>query len=215
MKTNVISLVLLALLFVAVAIVPVRAQSDRSTTSASIEVDKKVSVPGNGGYVDNLSSSDAKFKAGQDVFFKLTVRNPSSVTINDVKVKDIVPAHLYVVGGTGSYDSNTRIVTIDVGSLSAGQSREFTLQMRVVANSALPTDRNIVCVLNRAETTATSTGTDDDSAQLCIERAVTATTDAVGGVTKVPATGPEMGFALLGLQAVGVAAGVYLKKKSA
>ena len=64
--------------------------------SLSIMVDKMVGKPvankgdSNGDYVDNLSPSDPRFVPGQEVFFKIKVKNTSDIKLKSVTVNDVL-----------------------------------------------------------------------------------------------------------------------------
>lgn len=185
------------------------------TPVESILVDKLVATPTSqtkGGqlsytYVDNLSSSDARFAPGQEIQFKIKVKNTSNRKLGPIRLEDTLPKTLEMVMGFG---------TTDFESLEPGQEREFTIKARVVAQDKLPADKSVICDTNKArafEATKTkggqieSTGvSDEDTAQFCIEKQIT-------NVTSVPQAGPEAGLGLLALQFVGLGSGIYLKKR--
>lgn len=185
--------------------------------SESILIDKLVALPNGattkGGtttytYVDNLSSNDKRFSPGQEVTFKIKVKNTSSRTLNVVKVKDTLPAYLTFVSGND---------TVSAGSFTSGQEKEFIVKARVASQDKLPTDKSIICVANKAtayEVVSTSKGgvdqqglTDEDTAQFCIEK-------QVQNVTNVPKAGPEMGFGIVALEMAGLGFGMLIKKRA-
>lgn len=183
--------------------------------NASLLVDKKVSLSSattKGGknkisFVDNLASNDPRFVPGQNVYFKIKVKNTSDVKQSNILVKDVLPAYLEPVN-MPNYDATTRTVVLtDNLSLEAGKGAIFTVNTKVVGQDQLPTDQGVMCVYNKAYGSNTSVS-DDDSAQFCIEKQVI-------GVTTQPSAGPEYAMGLLALQMIGLGSGLYLKKRVA
>jgi uncharacterized repeat protein (TIGR01451 family) len=182
------------------------------TPNQSIIIDKKVGMPNStkGGvvnYVDNFSPNDPRYKPGQQVYFQIKVKNTSNVTLKNVVVKDIVPAYLEPIEGPGNFDSNTRTVTYTYAELKAGEEKTERLLMQIYPQDRLPTDKGLMCIVNKAEVQSGNIS-GQDSAQLCIEKEVI-------GIQKAPSAGPEMGIALMGLQALGLGAGLFIKRKLA
>lgn len=184
---------------------------EQPCNSFSLIVEKMVGLPGTSNdataysYVDNLGTSDAKFKPGQIVFFKVIVKNTSTTSLGGSTAKDYVPSYLTPLDGPGSFDSSTRIISWDAGSFGVNEQKTFYFKMQVVDQNNLPSDKSIICVVNRAQAWSNTT-TGEDSSQLCIEKQVL-------GATKVPSAGPEMGFLLLSGELAALGAGLYLKNK--
>lgn len=132
-------------------------------------IDKMVKDPGNDKYVDNLSVSDYKFSAEQEVIFRLTVKNTGDKTLNDVEVKDILPSYIDFVSGPGSWDSGNRTLKFDFDDLDPGESRDFEVKGRIKSESDLPEGR--VCVTNKGEVRVEDEY-DEDTAGLCIGKEV-------------------------------------------
>lgn len=173
--------------------------------SLSIVVDKLVNKPARSEFVDNLSPSDPRFLSGQDVFFRLRVKNPTDQTLTNVTVKDFLPDFVEAVEGPGSFDSSTRTVTINAGDFGLQEEKVYDLKVRVVAQDKLPSDKSVVCVVNRAQASNNQVS-DEDTAQFCVEKQVV-------GAVQVPSAGPEIGLALLALNALGFGTGLYLRKR--
>lgn len=157
-------------------------------------------------YVDNYSPSDARFAPSGFVCFALRVKNTSSVTLYGVTVKDYLPAYVKAVEGPGSYDVNTRTITVSAGDFSANEEKTYTLKAQIDNQNQLPADKGLMCLVNKAQA-YNDTVSDDDSAQFCVEK-------QVGPVSKAPAAGPEMGVVLLGINAAALSIGLFLKKRS-
>lgn len=213
---------LLALfVFVAISAISVNAQYDAygqygtKSTSQSIVIDKMVGLPTQqtkGGvneyaYTDNLSAANARFRAGQTVAFQIKVKNVSNQALNDVTVKDILPAYLEPMEGPGTYDANSRVISFNAGNFAAGEEKIYYIKTTIFPQDKMPVDKGLFCLVNKAQAFASNT-MDEDTAEFCIEKEVL-------GVSQVPSAGPEMGLLLLGGQLSLLGAGIILRKKVA
>lgn len=183
--------------------------------SNSILVDKMVgmnTVTSKGGqttitYVDNLSSSDKRFKADQIVTFKVKVKNTSDHKLTGIVVRDILPSTLTPIDTFKGYNASNQIITLaDDLQLNAGEEVVMIVKTRVVSQDKLPTDQGVICNANKASASNDKVA-DEDISQFCIEK------DVIGVKTQ-PTAGPELGLGLLALQMLGLGSGIYLKKKS-
>jgi len=77
--------------------------------------------------------------------------------------------------------------------------------MRVYDQSMLPADKGLFCTINHIEA-RNNVAYDDDSSQVCIEKAVT-------GAKKVPSAGPELGVLLFSGELLALSAGLFINKK--
>lgn len=181
--------------------------------SQSILIDKTVQLPdansnkdaSSYSYVDNLSPSDPRFQAAWFVWFKLRVKNTSSVAINGIMVKDFVPSYLNPVLGPGTFDNVNRLITFSAGDFGPGEEKIYYLKMQVMAVNQLPADKGLFCVINKASA-SNSMVYDDDTSQLCIEKQVTS-------VKQAPKAGPEMGIVLFSGEVLTLGIGLFLKKR--
>ncbi len=196
---------------------PVSAQYGQYGQPAPVEsilVDKQVSKPAiksKGGimqyeYVDNLTPSDVRFQPGMDIYFKVRVKNTSSVTLNNVMVSDKVPYYLNAVEGPGTFDANSRIISFNAGSFAPNEEKIFWLKMQWFAQNQLPADRGLMCVSNYVRA-YTNNASDDDTAQACVEKQVVA-------VKSAPKAGPEMNILLVAGQLGMLGFGLKLKKRA-
>lgn len=171
---------------------PIYGGGERCWGTGEILIDKTVKNYSSGLFVDNLGVNDPKFTPGQEVLFRLEVKNTGQGTFSKVTIKDVFPSYLDFVWGPAGWDSNTRTLQFDIYDLVAGESRQFEIMARVFDESRLPGDKNLICVVNPASVEADGK-TDSDQAQVCFEKKVL-------GVTVLPPTGPEFGlFVTLGL----------------
>lgn len=186
---------------------------DQPAPVESILIDKQVSKPifkNKGGtlqyeYVDNLTPSDIRFQPGMDIYFKVRVKNTSSITLNNVMITDKVPQYLEPVEGPGTFDSASRSITFNAGTFNPSEEKTYTFKMQWFTQDKLPADRGLMCVSNyvRAYTDKTS---DDDTAQACVEK-------EVKGVVEAPKAGPEMNILLIAGQLGMLGIGLKLRKK--
>ena len=188
------------------------------TSSNNFSIQKFVKTPGKGGgnYVNNLSINDPKFSPDQQVSFEIIVKNTGSNTIPTLTITDTFPQFLNFVAGPGSFDSNSKVLTLTVTNLGAGQSNTYIVTGKVADASLLPSDQGTVCLINQATGTDNNGVTNTSSSQFCVEKSVLGTTQpqvfAAPSVVATPATGPEM-LPLLSLIPSGLA-GFILRKKS-
>lgn len=101
------------------------------TANRGLIIDKKVSN-GNGGWVEQNSA-----KIGDTITYRIIVRNTGNVTVNAVKVKDILPLYVnYIAGSTkiNGITANDGIITssgLNIGDLAPGAQKTITLQAKV------------------------------------------------------------------------------------
>jgi len=189
---------------------PVLAQYGTTTYNYSILIDKTVAIPASSNtnsnnYIDSLSPSDLRFHAGDDVYFKIRVKNTSDTNLTSVWIRDYVPTYIIPIEGPGAWDLENRILSWNAGDFSINEEKTYYLKMRVYDKSLLPSDKGLFCITNRAEA-KNNVAYDDDSSQICIEK-------TVSGVSKVPSAGPELGIFLLGGELAALGTGLFLKKK--
>lgn len=207
---------------------PIYGGGQTCVQTGNIVVDKKVSHPQNGSFVDNLGVNDPKFAPDQTVAFQITITNNGGSDLSKVSIKDIFPQYVSFVSGVGNYDANAKTLSFDIANLKAKEARTFTLSGKVAGANSLP--ENVVCVVNQAQASADNQNA-ADNAQFCIQKQavqpaqpgqpesqVPATTK--GGlkvfppaqVKTTPATGPEAAI-LFGLVPTGIL-GHFLRKRS-
>lgn len=195
--------------------------SQSCTTSNAFSIEKTVETPGKGGgsFVDNLSINDPKYAPTDVVSFKINVKNTGTQVIPTLTVSDTFPQFISFVSGPGSFDSNSKKLTITVTNLQPGQSQTYDVTGKVADANLMPSDQAVVCLINQAAATDNTGATNTSSSQFCVQKSVTGTSQPqVVGTTKgglpvtTPATGPEM----LPIMALipSALAGFALRKKS-
>lgn len=188
-------------------------QYGQTSSSQSILIDKQVSKPvstSKGGatqydYVDNLTPSDTRFQPGADIYFKVRVKNTSTVALYNVMVVDKVPSYIEPVEGPGGYDSTARTISFNAGTFNPDEEKTYYFKMQWVSQDKLPSDRGLMCISNYAQA-YTSNVSDDDTAQACVEKQVV-------GVTAAPKAGPELNLLVLALEAGTLGIGLALRKR--
>lgn len=146
-------------------------------------IDKKVKNPETGLLVDNLFLGDPKFAPGQEVVFKLTIKNTGHEKFDKVHVRDVLPEFVEFVSGPGSYNSTLREVTFDIDDLDPDETSEFEIKAKVVNADKLPANKDLICVVNYAEV-KNENESDKDTSQVCLEKKIL-------GVVEIPVTGPD------------------------
>lgn len=174
-------------------------------------IEKSVQTPGKAGgaYVSNLSINDAKYSPTEVVSFKITVKNTSTQNIPTLTITDTFPQFLSYISGPGSFDTNSKKLTITVTNLQPGQSQTYDITGKVAESNLLPSDQGIVCLINKAAATDSNGATNTASSQFCVQKQVLGSTPVL---LTTPATGPEM-LPLISLLP-GALGGFYLRKKA-
>lgn len=151
--------------------------------TGQLQIDKEVWNPDTEKFVDNLGLSDHKFSPGDEIVFKLRIKNVGDETFSKVEVRDYLPELIYLTNGDISFDIN---------DLHAGDVVETEIKTKVVDANQFPNNKSVVCEVNTAETWS-GDERDKDTAQVCL-------TTNVLGISIMPKTGPsEIGLLAFGL----------------
>lgn len=172
-------------------------------------------------YVDNITSSDTdrRYSPTEKIIFKLSVKNTSDQTVENVVIEDKIPVDAVSnISGDGSFDANTQTVSINVGTLGAQEEKTYYITGTVVGADRLPSDQDVVCAVNQSHVKVQNQVVDEDNATFCIEKGRGTVTK--GGlpvheapeVTTTPPTGPAA-LALIPLAGSAIA-GFVLRRKS-
>jgi uncharacterized repeat protein (TIGR01451 family)/LPXTG-motif cell wall-anchored protein len=159
----------------------VSCESGYGTTcrTGELELEKKVKNPQTGELVGSLNANGANFLAGQEVFFRIEVKNGGDDNLSNVAVVDKLPDYVDFIAGPGEYSKDSRKVTWTISELKAGETKMFDLKVKV--SKDLP-DMGISCLTNWAEARKDSLLA-QDTAVFCIQ------TKVLGTVTELPKTG--------------------------
>ena len=181
-------------------------------TTLQFSIDKKVLAPTKGGsFVDNLGFNDAKFQPGDQVSFKITLKNTGDKTIDQITVVDTLPSYLSFNSGPGTVSNN--VVTYIIKNLAVGATNEQTIVLNIANADALPKDQGVMCLTNNVKGNDNQSDVANDSSAFCIQKeAMTPKVFTTVPPKSIPNTGPEM-LPLLGLIPAGIA-GFTLRRKS-
>jgi uncharacterized repeat protein (TIGR01451 family)/LPXTG-motif cell wall-anchored protein len=174
-------------------------------TPSDLTINKQVYNPVTKTYVDNLTTTDPTFTPGNEVSYRLIVKNGSGETFQ-ANIKDILPPYMEFVSGPGTYNKDTRVLEFKMENLIAGETRTVDLIAKVVNADKFPSGKSLFCVVNVAEVRSLNRF-DSDSAQACLQNGPVT-------VTKLPVAGYTDMMMLLPFAGVGLAgASLLLKKK--
>lgn len=171
-----------------------------------VSINKMVKDPISGVFVENLGPSDDKFSPGAQVNFKLDIHNASSQDFTSVTVKDTLPQFLSFEAGPGRYDSGSKVLTVTLDNVKAGETRSFQFLAKVDPLSSFAKNKTLFCVVNVANVNVDSR-TDEDTAQLCIQTQVL-------GVTTLPVAGFDSLALLIPFAGLGLTGFALLRKRS-
>ncbi len=165
--------------------------------SVQILIDKTVRNPIDGMFYDNLTN---RFNPNQEVKYRLDVQNTSDQTVTNVKVVDTLPKHLKFISGQGSwtYDTTSNTLSTTISELKAREVVRYELITNVVDTATLQAvmgSLTVDCIVNVAEVSVNDRS-DDDSAQVCVEKSVL-------GTPALPTSGPKE-TAVLAMGAIGL-----------
>ena len=166
-------------------------------TTGNLQINKEVFDPKENKFVDNLGINDRRFAPGEEVTFRLKIKNVGDATFSKVNVSDSLPSMLELTSGS---------LNFDLDNLTVGKTEEREFKARVVSSDKFPNDKNLVCVVNSAEAKS-GDQSDRDTAQLCLEKKV-----AAPAPKALPPTGPEGAIIALITSVIAAGSGLYLLK---
>lgn len=206
-----------------------------SCGSENLLVKKQVLQPGTANnYVDNVSINDPHYQPNSPIFFKITIKNISSNTLQNITVLDTFDSSRQYVDftdGPGNFDAVSKTLTYKLASLLPNEEKTITIAGKVTASKNFPANQHIVCATNTVEVSPANDAPTEATSEFCIDTAIK-TTQATqqttkGGITiknqtfpvlsptpakKSPSTGPET-LPLLALIPMG-SIGLWLRKKT-
>lgn len=204
---------------------PIYGGGQSCVTTNNIAINKTILNPETNKMVDNLGINDPKYQPDFITTFQIRVTNTSDRDFSSVQVKDIFPQYILYSAGPGTFDANTKTLTISLENLKVNESRLFTILGRVVDPNSIPLTNGNICVVNQALVTSNNNDVAQDNAQFCIEKLAITTQTSVTSTTKgsfpvlspvpikiTPSTGPES-LILFSLIPTGIA-GWLLRKIS-
>lgn len=200
---------------------------DGTNPSPDILIDKEVSYPyrlSDGSYewryAENLSSTDHRYTARDEFYFKLKVKNTSDVNLNNVMIKDFKPGYIYFIDDVdyGYITEDGKEFVINAGSFSPNQEKTYYIKAKVYNESDLPSDKSVICQVNNAKAYNNDVS-DDDNAQYCLEHETISNQPKeerkfVNPPARIPETGTPLGALVMLTSAVSAAVGMRLRKIS-
>lgn len=173
---------------------------------AQLVLNKQVKNPQNGLFVENLTVTDAHFLPGQEITFRVELRNTGGNELKGINVKDKLPDFVDFVSGPGSFDSNTKTLNSVIDVLGPGESKTFEIKAKIRPEADLPKNQ-LTCVTNLAQASVGQIFT-QDTAVFCIEAQV------LGITRELPVTGPDnIGLTAL-ISTLSLAVSIFLFKLS-
>lgn len=164
---------------------------------AQLVLNKQVQNPQTGLFVENLTVTDAHFLPGQEVNFRIEVRNTGGNELKEINVKDVLPDFVDFVSGSGNFV---------VDKLGAGESKSFDMKIKIRAQVDLPKNQ-LTCLTNLAQASVNQIFTQDTSV-FCIE------TQVLGIAGELPKTGPGNVLPVLLASSFSLIMSIFLFKKS-
>lgn len=163
----------------------------------ALQVNKEIFDPKNNKFADNLvGTNDHKFGPGEEVRFRVTVKNTGDAKLETVNVMDTLPKLLTTGDGNPFFQ---------LKDLEPGKSEQREIKVKVVASDKFPADKTFLCVVNAVEAVS-GDQKDRDTAELCLERKVFP--------KELPPTGPEH-WLLAGVASLfSLTSGIYLVRLS-
>lgn len=159
--------------------------------TGQLQIDKEVWNPDTEKFVDNLGLSDHKFLPGDEIIFKLKIKNVGDNTFSKVEVRDYLPDLIYLTNGD---------IAFNINDLHPGDVNEYEIKTKVVDASQFPNGKSLICEVNASEVWSGDEH-DKDTSQVCL-------TTNVLGVSILPKTGPSqisfLAFGLLSLVLTGL-----------
>lgn len=173
---------------------------------SQLVLNKQVQNPSNGLFVENLTVTDAHFLPGQEVVFRIELRNAGGEELKNINVKDVLPDFVDFVSGPGNFDQGSRSLNFLVDRLGTGESKTYDLKAKVRAAVNLPNNQ-LTCLTNLAQASVGQIFT-QDTAVFCIE------TQVLGVTRELPITGPANTGLTAIVSTASLLMSIYLYRKS-
>lgn len=128
-----------------------------------ISIDKKIRGINQSEYVDNITASNKIFFEKEIIEFQIQVENIGNETLNNIKVKDILPEHLGLIFHPGSFNGINQVEwTVD--TLAPGENKKYLIRAKIQNISQI---NNLTKETNKAEVTVENLN-DNDTASYFI-----------------------------------------------
>lgn len=175
--------------------------------TSSLIIDKKIQHPQTGELLDTLSSSSVTFLPGQEVTFRIEVKNTGNTDLWNVQATDKLPDYVVFITGPGTYDSGSRSVNWIIDKIAPGETKQYFIKVKVKNADQLP-NLSLTCITNFTEARRDNLVA-QDTATFCIQSKV------LGVVKVLPRTGVSLFDILLGMTVVSAGLSIFFIKKNA
>ena len=122
-------------------------QTCQSQTN-NLSIIKEVANPQTQQFTSNLKQTEYIFQRSENVVFRFTLTNNATSTQSSLQILDTLPVNLDYVSSDGSFNSQTRLVTINVPTIAGKQIKTFTITTKV-NNQNLPNREGVACITNQ------------------------------------------------------------------
>lgn len=173
--------------------------------TGNLFIDKKIQNPTTGEFVETLNANEANFLIGQEINFKIEVKNTGNVELKNINIQDRLPTFTEFVSGPGKLDTGTNILSWVIGNLKPGESQFFDLKVKIKSDKGLP-QKGMTCLTNFAEADTDKLSA-QDMAGFCIQ------TQILGQATELPQTGVGETATLVMASFLTLLAGIFLFNK--
>lgn len=153
-----------------------------SCPTGNLFISKTVKNPQTGEFVHTLSSNGPNFLPGQEVDFRIEVKNTGSADLTDIQVQDKLPDFVSFSSGVGNFDKNSQTLTWSIDRLHPSESRFFDIKVNIKDASTIP-DQSITCLTNFSQAQKDQM-VGQDTSTFCIQK-------ILGKTPELPKTGPE------------------------
>ena len=123
--------------------------------NGTLAIDKTVENPQTGSFTNNLLQDEYIFGTAENITFRITITNTTSGNISNIHILDTLPTNLDYVSSDGTFNSQTRTVSIPDATLASKASTSFLLKTKV-NTQPLPGNQSTVCLSNTAQAQTTS-----------------------------------------------------------
>lgn len=151
--------------------------------TGNISIDKKVQNPSTGEYMESISANVVTFSPGDEVKFRIEVKNTSTTDLSNIKVEDKLPDFIDFVSGQGQFNSSNKTLSWTIDNLKAGEFQLFFITGKIQKNKTLQ-DLGLTCLTNFAKAQQGQQVAQDNSI-FCVQ------TKILGVAEELPKTGPE------------------------
>ncbi len=156
---------------------PIKTYSQYYSSSESkkeISIDKKLRKLNQPEYVDNIEASTKTFFEKDIIEFQINVENIGNETLNNIKVKDILPDYLDLIFYPGTFNKTENKVEWTIEKLNAGEVKPYLIRAKIKNTNKINT---LTKKTNRAEVNVDNLN-DSDNASYFIGKSTVPDTGA-------------------------------------